>query len=143
MSASPAADLIIDGGAIYLVDRDVSFNNGFIGNLSTGAVNRNGFTNTLIGNLSLSYSPGSSGVYNLSRSSLSATFEAVGYQGLSVFNQPPSQLCGGGRQRQPLDPAKSQGPTGLQRRGGPGQLHLSLCKRRGALGILTPRDSSL
>ena len=103
--SSLAADLVIDG-ATYTIDSDVSFNNVYIGNVSTGTLNQTGGTNTENGNLYLGYSSGSSGTYNLSGGantvagilflgfnsgssgtynlsggSLSAGFGFVGYQG--------------------------------------------------------------
>ncbi|MCX5890989.1 MAG: hypothetical protein NTY36_16320 [Deltaproteobacteria bacterium] len=84
---SRGADLVVDGGDTYAVSNDVTFNNIYVGNLSTGNLNQSGFTNTLTGNLYLGYSAGSSGAYNLSGGSLSASNEVIGLTGSGVFTQ--------------------------------------------------------
>ena len=88
---SRGADLVVDGGDTYTVGSDVSFNNIYIGNLSTGNLNQSGFTNTVTGILYLGYSPGSSGTYNLSGGNLSAGNEIIGHSGSGVFNQSSGQ----------------------------------------------------
>jgi outer membrane autotransporter protein len=84
--SSLAADLVIDG-TTYTVNSDVSFNNVYVGNVSTGTLNQTGGTNTVASILYLGFSPGSSGTYNLSDGSLSARTGFVGHQGAGVFNQ--------------------------------------------------------
>ena len=86
--SSWAADLTIDGGATYTVNSNPTFNNVYIGNISTGTLNQGSFMNTITGSLFLGYNPGSSGAYNLSGGSLSTTSgEITGYYGSGVFNQ--------------------------------------------------------
>ena len=112
ITGSSLADNLVVDGATYTIDSDVSFDNVYIGNVSTGTLNQTGGTNTENGNLYLGYSAGSSGTYNLSGGtntvggifflgynsgssgtynlsggSLSAGFGFVGYQGVGVFNQ--------------------------------------------------------
>ncbi|MEW6657116.1 MAG: autotransporter domain-containing protein [Thermodesulfobacteriota bacterium] len=87
-ASSRAADLHVDGGATYTVTGNVSFNNAYIGDLSTGTLNQGNFTNSLTGSLFLGYNPGSTGIYNLSGGSLAvAGGEIVGNYGSGVFNQ--------------------------------------------------------
>lgn len=84
--SSLAADLVIDG-TTYTVSSDVSFNNEFIGTLSTGTLNQTGGTNTAGNSLFLGYNPGSSGTYNLSGGSLSTNSAIIGNGGTGTFIQ--------------------------------------------------------
>jgi outer membrane autotransporter protein len=87
-SSSRAADLNVDGGATYTVASNVTFDNAYIGNSSTGTLNQGNFTNTLTGSLFLGHNPGSTGIYNLSGGSLTvASGEIVGNYGSGVFTQ--------------------------------------------------------
>jgi hypothetical protein len=58
VGSSLAADLVIDD-VTYSLDSDVSFNNLYIGNVSTGTLNQTGGTNTESNNLYLGFSSGS------------------------------------------------------------------------------------
>ncbi len=82
-----ADDLIVDGGATYTVLNDLTFTNGYVGNLSAGTVNQSGFTNALSGLLYLAYAPGSSGLYNLSGGTVSTYGTLVGNGGTGTFIQ--------------------------------------------------------
>ena len=84
--SSQAADLVIDDYT-YTLDSDVSFNNLYIGKVSTGALNQTGGTNTVGGTLFLGFNSGTSGTYSLSGGIFSTGFGFVGYQGHGVFNQ--------------------------------------------------------
>ncbi len=84
--SSMAADLFIDG-TTYTVNSDVSFDNEYIGNLFTGALNQTGGANTAADRLFLGYNSGSSGTYNLSGGSLSANNAILGNEGTGTFTQ--------------------------------------------------------
>jgi outer membrane autotransporter protein len=85
--ASWAADLVIDGGTTYTINSDISFDKEYVGTVSSGTLNQNGFTNTLSAQLYLGYSPGSSGTYNLSGGSLINKGITIGNEGTGTFNQ--------------------------------------------------------
>ena len=109
---SRAADLTVDGGAIYTVNSDISYYNEIVGQNSIGVINQSSFTNTVINSLTLGQDAGSSGIYNLSGGSntvagilflgyvsgssgaynqsggsLSTGYEFIAYYGHGVFNQ--------------------------------------------------------
>ena len=84
--SSLAADLVIDG-TTYTVNSDVSFDNEYIGNVSTGTLNQTGGVNTAADRLFLGYNSGSSGTYNLSGGSLSTNNAILGNEGTGTFTQ--------------------------------------------------------
>ena len=65
------SNLIIDNGATYTVTGDITYDNEYIGQNSTGTLTQGGFTNTVNNNLKLGQNAGASGTYNLSDGSLS------------------------------------------------------------------------
>ncbi|MGA9753682.1 MAG: autotransporter domain-containing protein [Desulfobaccales bacterium] len=81
-------NLITDYGATYTVTGDITYDNDYIGQNSTGALIQGDFTNTVNNNLELGQNAGASGSYNLSGGSLSvAGNEYVGYSGTGAFTQ--------------------------------------------------------
>ncbi len=94
-ASSRAADLTVDGGATYQVNSNITFNNAYIGNLSTGAMNQSAFSTTLAGLLYLGYSFGSTGTYNLSGGTLSAADQICGYNGNGGFTQSGGSVATG------------------------------------------------
>jgi autotransporter-associated beta strand protein len=82
------SNLVIDNGATYPVTGDITYDNEYIGQNSTGTVTQGGFTNTVNNNLKLGQNAGASGTYNLSDGSLSVGGnEYVGYSDTGSFTQ--------------------------------------------------------
>jgi uncharacterized protein with beta-barrel porin domain len=107
-ASAQAADLYIDGGSTYTVTGNLTYGNEYVGYNSSGVMNQSGFTNTLSGNLIISYNPGSSGTYNLSGGSLSASVaEIIGGCGAGTFNQ-----SGGSNQTEFLTLGTNSGSNG-------------------------------
>jgi hypothetical protein len=84
--SSQAADLVIDDYT-YTLDSDVSFNNLYIGKVSTGALNQTGGTNTVGGTLFLGFNSGASGAYSLNSGSLFTNGAIIGNGGTGTFIQ--------------------------------------------------------
>ena len=85
-------NLIIDNGATYTVAGNITYDNEYIGQNSTGTLIQGGFTNTVNNNLELGQNAGASGSYTLSDpgsgSLLSvAGNEYIGYSGTGTFTQ--------------------------------------------------------
>ncbi len=81
-------NLITDNGATYTVTGDITYDNDYIGQNSTGTLIQGDFTNTVNNNLELGQNAGASGSYNLSGGSLSvAGNEYIGYSGTGTFTQ--------------------------------------------------------
>lgn len=82
------SNLIIDNGATYPVTGDITYDNEYIGQNSTGTLTQGGFTNTVNNNLKLGQNAGASGTYNLSGGTLSVGGnEYVGYSDTGSFTQ--------------------------------------------------------
>ena len=85
-------NLIIDNGATYPVTGDITYDNEYIGQNSTGTLTQGGFTNTVNNNLELGKNAGASGSYTLSDSGSGSLLsvagnEYIGYSGTGAFTQ--------------------------------------------------------
>jgi len=83
-----SSNLITDNGDTYTMTGDITYDNEYIGQNSTGTLIQGDFTNTVNNNLRLGQNAGASGAYNLSGGSLSvAGNEYIGYSGSGAFTQ--------------------------------------------------------
>jgi autotransporter-associated beta strand protein len=81
-------NLVIDNGVTYPVTGDITYDNEYIGQNSTGTLTQGGSTNTVNNNLKLGQNAGASGTYNLSGGTLSVGGnEYVGYSDTGSFTQ--------------------------------------------------------
>ncbi|MHB9072264.1 MAG: autotransporter domain-containing protein [Desulfobaccales bacterium] len=80
------SNLIVDSASP--VTGDLTYDNEYIGQNSTGTLTQGGFTNTVNNNLRLGQNAGASGTYDLSGGSLSVGGNAyIGYSGTGTFTQ--------------------------------------------------------
>jgi uncharacterized protein with beta-barrel porin domain len=86
------SNLIIDNGTTYTVSGNITYDNEYIGQNSTGTLIQGDFTNTVNNNLKLGQNAGASGTYNLSDSGSGSLLsvagnEYIGYSGSGSFTQ--------------------------------------------------------
>ena len=82
------SNLILDHGATHTVTGNITYDNGYIGQNSTGALIQEGFINMVNNNLTLGQNAGASGAYALSDGSLTVGGnEYIGYSGSGSFTQ--------------------------------------------------------
>ncbi|MEJ2092876.1 MAG: hypothetical protein P8X65_11855 [Syntrophobacterales bacterium] len=88
---TPAEDLVVDNQT-YTVEKDIWFDNEYIGQHQTGTLEQKGHTNNVFDRLILGENPGASGTYNLHDGTLYISngyggYEYIGNSGIGTFNQ--------------------------------------------------------